>query len=112
VTPDGRGFWAVGHAGWGSSPEEDHLARTANELAGALGEAKSDAERDKIKSQLGDILEKQFNLRQRRHEEEIAALESQVKKLRELVAKRQEKRREIISKRLDQILSDAQGLGW
>jgi hypothetical protein len=36
----------------------------------------------------------------------------QVKTLKELVAKRQEKRREIVANRREQILRDAQGLGW
>ena len=74
--------------------------------------AKSDGERDKIKVQLKEVLETQFAARQQRHEKEIADLEAKVKKLKELVAKRQENRREIVANRLDQILRDAQGLGW
>ena len=77
-----------------------------------LGEAKSDSDRSKIKEDLSQILEKQFDLRQKRHLDEIKSLEAKVKKLKELVDKRQENRREIVSKRLDQILSDAEGLGW
>ena len=61
---------------------------------------------------MNELLEKQFSLRQKRHQEEIAGLEAKVKKLKELLEKRQENRREIISKRLDQILSNAEGLGW
>jgi len=81
-------------------------------MARKLGEAKSESERSQIKTELTDLLEKQFGLRQKRHQEEIAALEAKVKKLKELVEKRQENRREIIAKRLDQILSNAEGLGW
>jgi hypothetical protein len=92
--------------------EETNLAHVADELAKKLGGAKSDTDRSQIKTQLSEALEKQFDLRQKRHQEEIAGLEAKVKKLKGLVGKRQENRREIVSKRLDQILSDAEGLGW
>ncbi len=81
-------------------------------MAQQLAAAKSDSDREKIKSQLAETLEKQFDQRQKRHEEEIKSLEAQVKKLRDMVEKRQENRREIISRRLDQIVKESQGLGW
>ena len=57
-------------------------------------------------------LREQFDARQRRHEEEIAALEARVAKLKELARKRGDNRDAIIRKRLDQLLSEAEGLGW
>jgi hypothetical protein len=102
-------FYSVAGA---QSPEEAQLANQAGEFARELGSAKSDTDRDKLKTQLGTVLEKQFELRQQRHKKEIESLEAQVKKLRDLVDKRQENRREIIAKRLDQILQESQGLGW
>jgi hypothetical protein len=98
---------------WGpGTDEEAKLAPLADQLVRQLGEAKSDADRDKLKSQLGELLDKQFDLRQKRHEKEIAGLEAQLKKLKDLVQKRQENRRDIVAKRLEQVLRDAQGLGW
>lgn len=97
---------------WAVSGEEANLAHEGDQLGRQLAEAKSDSDRDKIKAKLSDLLEKQFDLRQKRHESEIEALEAQVKKLKDLVQKRQENRRDIISKRLDQVVRDAQGLGW
>jgi hypothetical protein len=94
------------------SGEEANLMRQAEQLARRLADAKSDSDRDKIKGDLRDMLEKQFELRQRRHEQEIEALEAQVKKLKDLVRRRSDNRREIVAKRLDQIVSDAEGLGW
>jgi len=94
------------------SHEEATLATKASEVARQLGSARSDADREKLKADLSTILEKQFELRQQRHKKEIESLEAQVKKLRDLVDKRQENRREIVAKRLDQILQEAQGLGW
>src|SRR5262249_37806906 len=91
------------------SHEEMNLANQATQLVQQLGAAKSDTDRDKLKTQLNTILEKQFELRQQRHKKEIEALEAQIKKLRDLVDKRQENRREIIAKRMDQILQESQG---
>jgi hypothetical protein len=92
--------------------EEGGLSQQAEQLAQKLAEAKSDGDREKIKSQLTEMLEKQFDQRQKRHEEEIKALEAQIKKLRDMVEKRQENRREIIARRLDQVVKESQGLGW
>jgi hypothetical protein len=110
----GAFFRAPGQQGWpfGQSQEEATLSNQGSDLARQLGSAKSDSDRDKLKTQVSGILDKQFELRQQRHKKEIESLESQVKKLRDLVDKRQENRREIIAKRLDQILQEAQGLGW
>ncbi len=94
------------------SPEDAELANHVEGLVRQLGDAKSDADKEKIKAELSEALEKQFDQRQKRHEHELAELEAKVKKLKDLVTKRQEKRREIVSKRLDQILRDAEGLGW
>jgi hypothetical protein len=113
-TADGAN-WYRNFNGVGAVPasaEEMNLSQQATQLARKLSDAKSDSDRDKIKGDLHDLLEKQFQLRQGRHEKEIEALENQVKKLKDLVRKRNDNRREIISKRLDQIVSDAEGLGW
>jgi hypothetical protein len=112
--PSNAFFGLAGHPVFsgGQSQEEATLANQAAKVARQLGGTKSDTDRDKLKTQLSTILEKQFELRQERHKKEIESLESQVKKLRDLVDKRQENRREIVAKRLDQILQEAQGLGW
>ena len=92
--------------------EDAGLAKEAGTLIRKLEAAESDTARNEIKAQLSANLGKQFDSRQKRHEQEIKALEAKVKKLKELVNKRQESREEIISRRLDQILRDSQGLGW
>lgn len=94
------------------TPGEAKLAMEARELGKKLGEAKGKEDQAKLKEQLTTLLGKQFDLRQKRHQDEIKALEEKLKKLKELVDKRQENRGEIVAKRLDQILSEAEGLGW
>jgi hypothetical protein len=117
--PQGKGadHWpGTGHMSllWGQpmQGEEAELARQTDDLVRQFGETKDDAERDKIKTKLTAALEKQFDLRQKRHTKQIEELENQVKKLKELVQKRQDNRRDIISKRLDQLEREARGLGW
>src|SRR5205823_5847514 len=87
-------------------PQPSNPARHADQLARQRGEAGSDADRDKLRAKLGEVLEKQFDQRQRRHEAEIEALEAQVKKFKDLVQRRQENRREIIGRRLEQVLRE------
>ncbi len=91
---------------------EDGLARQANSLKAAFERAKSDEERTEARAKLRENLGNQFDMRQKRHAQEIEALETQVKKLKELVRKRQESREDIITRRVDQIVREIDGLGW
>jgi hypothetical protein len=119
--PIGPGIGAAGRPGasrdillWGPviQGEDTEQARQTEALVRQLGEAKDDAERDKLKTRLTEVLEKQFDFRQKRHTTQIEQLEKTIKKLKELVQKRQDNRRDIISKRLDQLEREARGLGW
>jgi hypothetical protein len=92
--------------------EEARLSMEADQLARQIGQAKTDDDKEKLKAKFTVVLDKQFDQRQRRHESEIQSLEAQVKKLKELVRLRNDKRREIVAQRLEQVLRDAQGLGW
>jgi hypothetical protein len=92
--------------------QESVLAHEADQLKHNLERAQSDAQRSEIRTKLAENLGKQFDLRQKRHGLEIEALETQVKKLKELVRKRQDAREEIISRRVEQTLREADGLGW
>jgi hypothetical protein len=83
-----------------------------DKLARQLAKAKGEGERETAKAKLNDLLDKQFEERQKKHQAESEALEAQVKKLKELIQTRSENRKEIISRRLEQIVREAQGLGW
>jgi hypothetical protein len=83
-----------------------------NELIQQLGAVTDAAQRQALTAKLNEQVAKQFDARQARHKHEIEALEAQVEKLKGLVQKRQENRAEIISRRVDQIVRDSQGLGF
>jgi hypothetical protein len=69
-------------------------------------------EREKIEKSLRDALTKEFEVRLAAHEREIKNLEEKVRQLRERLALRKEKQTDIVEHRMQQILRDAQGLGW
>ena len=82
------------------------------QLAKQLVDAKTDGDKEKLKEKLKETLGKQFDDRQKRHEKEIEALEAQIKKLKDMVAKRQENKKDIIDDRTKQLEREAKGLGW
>jgi len=84
----------------------------AKKLAKQLTEAKTETEKDKLKEKLKELLNKQFDDRQKRHEKDIESLEIQVKKLKEMVDKRKENKKDIIDERTKQLQREAAGLGW
>jgi hypothetical protein len=91
----------------------DHeLSRKSEQLAAQYGAAKEDDKKSQIRGQLRETLEKQFQLQEQHREQEIAQIEQRLKSLRDLMQKRKNARQEIIDRRLDQLLRDAEGLGW
>jgi hypothetical protein len=92
--------------------EVAELGRQSDSLIRQLEAADSDDLRRDINAKLGEALSKQFDASQKRYGLEILALDAQIKRLNDLVRKRQENRAEIISRRLDQIVRDSQGLGF
>jgi hypothetical protein len=70
------------------------------------------AEREKLEAELRGQLKREFAARLAVHEREIKQLEEKVRQLRERLALRKEKQDDIVDHRLQQILRDAQGLGW
>jgi hypothetical protein len=83
-----------------------------DELLHKWKEAKNEAERGKIKDELHKVLAGQFKAHLGEQEKEIAQLEAKVQKLREQLELRRSKQEEIIDFRMQQLLREAQGLGW
>jgi hypothetical protein len=84
----------------------------ARDLAKKLADAKDSDDKDKLRGQLRDLLSKAFEDRQKAHEKQIEQLEAQVKKLKDMVGKRADAKKEIIDGRIVQLQKEAQGLGW
>ncbi|HEV7225323.1 MAG TPA: hypothetical protein VGN42_21635 [Pirellulales bacterium] len=88
------------------------LSQQTEALVAKYAEASQDDEREQIKAELSELLAKQFGIQQQLREDEVAQIEARVKKLRELIQKRKAAQQSIIERRLDQLLRDAEGLGW
>ena len=112
----GPGGWAVTnlvqHIDSALQQSNAELNAQIGALTSRYGEIAEDAERQKAKTELAELLGKQFEVQQQIREEEVGQLEARVKKLRALIDKRKEARLSIIEKRLDQLLREAEGLGW
>ena len=109
------------HGGWGgeSDPEavqlhasDAQLGQAADALIQQYGQTEDEQQRANFKEQLNETLAKQFDVQQQLREHEIAKIEAKVKKLRDIITKRTDARQTIIERRLDQLLREADGLGW
>lgn len=92
--------------------EESAAEREVASLIESYTHTEGDTERSKIKSKVATALEKEFDLQQKRRDLELSRVETRLKKVRELMKKRSEARQSIVDKRLDQLLREADGLGW
>ena len=88
------------------------LGQEADSLAKQLAESANEKQRGEIKDKLQATLAEQFDTQQKVRELEVARIEARVKKLRDVISKRNEARRSIIEKRLEQLAREADGLGW
>lgn len=117
-----RGGWAYAVQSQAVDEQSDELAKLnardaqlgqeADSLVKQLAEASDDKRRDEIKDKLQTTLADQFDAQQKVRELEVARVEARVKKLRDVISKRNEARRSIIEKRLEQLTREADGLGW
>lgn len=82
------------------------------ELVQQYRKAEKDEEKKEIRKKLADELGKQFDEHMKQQEKELANLEKQINDLKVLMQKRQNARTTIIDRRLDQMIQDAEGLGW
>jgi len=78
---------------------------------GDLGDDKLGEKKD-LADQLTKLVNEQFELRQENRENDLAALEEQVRRLREIHAKRNAQKDKIVADRVQQLLRNADGLGW
>jgi hypothetical protein len=90
----------------------DQLGQQAESLVKQLADATDANDRAKLKQTLEETLTQQFDTQQKVRELEVASIEARVKKLRDTISKRNEARRTIIERRLDQLVRESEGLGW
>ncbi len=94
------------------SARERDLERQALDLKRQYAAAKGADDRDKLRDRLGAVLREQFDAQQKRRKEEVDRVEERLKQLRALLQKREDAKQEIVRRRLEQLLNEADGLGW
>ena len=96
--------------------DEGALAEQARTLAEYLVQTQGQPDPQDARTRYHQIivvnLETLFDRRQQRYNEEVAQLEAKVRSLKSLIEKRQQSRNEIIETRLQQLMREAEGLGW
>jgi hypothetical protein len=91
---------------------EGELARTSEDLLSQYAATDKAEEQKRLKTELRETLAKQFDVQRQRRELELARVEERIKKVREQLKKRNDARDTIIDRRLEQLINDADGLGW
>ena len=69
-------------------------------------------EKQEIRTKLKDVVNRLFDVRMEQQKKELESLEKELADLRALLKKRQDARAAIVDRRIDQLIEDAQGMGW
>jgi hypothetical protein len=93
-------------------PSEHVRERRIAELLAKWKETEDPADRRKLEESLRGTVKEEFEARLGFHEKEVEQLEARVKQLREQLERRRDKQDEIVDFRVQQLLREAQGLGW
>jgi hypothetical protein len=119
-----RGGYGYGGRMWGpffgggfafsgeQDPEMLELAKKEQDLEMKVGELTNDVrqaegeKRDKIKTTLREIVMKQFDLRQEKRRLELKRLEEGLKRMRDIIEKRDKAREQIINRHLSELLGE------
>jgi hypothetical protein len=86
--------------------EDEQMMAKTNELAQQYRRARSDSEKEKIRSQLNELVNSHYDIRQKRRELEVRKLEEQIQNLREAVRSRSKNRESIIDVRISQLTGE------
>jgi hypothetical protein len=84
----------------------------ASQLAQKYIKTEKEEEKREIRKQLNDVLNKQFEAHLQQQKKELEELEKQIENLRKILQKRQDAREKIIERRFEQLVQEAEGLGW
>lgn len=83
--------------------KDGQLDRDAHHLAAQYQQAAGE-KREKIQKELEELVNKQFDVRQQRRNLELKRLEDQLQRLRDAVSRREKVRKELVEKRVAELL--------
>jgi flagellar motility protein MotE (MotC chaperone) len=104
--PSGEVFYRDAFDGFGGRQSE------SMQLAQQYTKAAKPEEKQEIRKKLADLLAKQFDANLQQQQKELEDVEKQIADLRALLKKRVDAKTLITERRVDQLIQDAEGLGW
>ena len=93
-------------------PNPYELQADSAQLAQQYVKAEKESEKSDLRKKLQDSLNKQFDMHIDQQQKELKELEKQIAHLRSVLEKRQESKESIVKRRMDQLIHEAEGLGW
>ena len=84
----------------------------ASHLAQQLLKAEKNDEKQDLRKKLDEMLQKEFDQHLQHQEKELEELEKQLAQLRGTLKKRKDAKESIIRRRAEQLINEAEGLGW
>jgi hypothetical protein len=103
--------WGYSYSVGGNFPHFQFQSQAA-ELVRKLANAKDEDEKSRIREKLTEVLNQSFDEHMKQQQKELDQLEEQIRSLRALMKKRVSKKNEIVERRIEQLIQDADGLGW
>jgi len=91
--------------------QEMDLERQTRELAGDYRQA-APAKRDEIKKQVEKLVGQQFEVRQQRRQLELKRFEEELQRLRDAIESRSKARKQIVEKRVAELLGQEEDMGF
>jgi hypothetical protein len=82
------------------------------ELAQSYVKAQGEEEKTRIRKKLTEVLSEQFDQHSKKQEKELEEIEKQIANLKGLLKRRLDAKSTIVERRADQLIRDADGLGW
>jgi len=104
---------AVPYGNIGDNQAKQYVLQSQSlELAQKYVKTEKEDEKKDLRKKLTQLLGEQFDLHLEGQQKELDELEKQVAKLKNVLKKRKDAKENIVERRLDQLVQDADGLGW
>ncbi len=91
--------------------QDADLNRQTHEMVSRMREGRGD-DRAKLKSQLAELANKHFDVRQKRRELQLKRMEEELQRLRDAIAKRNTSRESIVENHLRELIGEPRDLDF
>lgn len=84
----------------------------ATQIAQRYAKSEKEDEKRELRRKMEDTLNKQFDQHMEQQQKELKELEKQIEHLKATLRKRQDAKDTIVKRRIEQLINEAEGLGW